>query len=374
VSEYLAVENLGKDFGERRVLDGVSFGAARGEILALLGPSGGGKTTVLRIVAGLETADRGRVAIEGADITRLPAEKRGFGLVFQSYALFPHLRVGENVAFGLASRRRPSRDELGARDDRGDRNDRRQREQRVAEVLRWVGLEGQAGRRIAELSGGMQQRVAVARAVAPEPRLLLLDEPLSNLDPTLRERTRRELRQHLRELRTTTLLVTHEQEEAFEMADRIAILRDGRLEQVGAPEELYARPQTAFVAGFVGRSSALRCRVEVSSDGGKRIARLDASSATRWAVSGPAEAGEQGVLYVRPESLSLSEPATESLRGTVQGRRFGSPFTTYRVELAGGEILEVLDRPGAAREGDAVGIRRRADQALPVVFADGGRS
>jgi ABC-type Fe3+/spermidine/putrescine transport system ATPase subunit len=359
VSEYLAVEDLGKDFGERRVLDGVSFGAARGEILALLGPSGGGKTTVLRIVAGLETADRGRVSIDGADVTRLPPEKRGFGLVFQSYALFPHLRVGENVAFGLES---------------GGRLGRPERERRVAEVLRWVGLEGHAGRRIAELSGGMQQRVAVARAVAPEPRLLLLDEPLSNLDPALRERTRRELRQRLRELRTTTVLVTHEQEEAFEMADRIAILRDGRLEQIGSAEELYAQPRTGFVAGFVGRSSALACRSEAAADGDWRVVRLDASPETRWRVSGSLSPGERGVLYVRPETLCLAEPDAESLRGTVQSRRFGSPFATYRVELEGGESVEILDRAETAREGDAVGIRLREDRPPPVAFAERSRS
>src|SRR3989442_1149720 len=213
---------------------------ARGEIVALLGPSGSGKTTVLRLLAGFELPDAGRIAIEGEDVTALPPARRRCGMVFQHYALFPHLDVGENVGFGL------------------DRLDRHDRDRKVAASLELVDLAGFERRKPDELSGGQQQRVALARALAPEPRVLLLDEPLSNLDPALRERTRRELRALIKRVGITTVFVTHEQEEAFDLGDRVAVLDRGRLEQVGAPEDLYERPASLFVATFVGRANVVQ--------------------------------------------------------------------------------------------------------------------
>src|SRR5215831_10371290 len=237
-----------------------TISAARGEIVALLGPSGSGKTTVLRLVAGFESPDAGRIVVEGEVVTALPPEQRRFGMVFQHYALFPHMTVGENVAFGLRARGATAAD---ARE-------------RVAETLGLAGLSGFEDRRVTEISGGQQQRVALARALAPNPRVLLLDEPLSNLDPSLREKTRRELKRAIRRVGITTLFVTHEQEEAFELCDRVAVLDRGRLEQVGTPEELFEKPATRFVATFIGRSSVLPT---VWTDGG---ARLEAGQA--WAA------------------------------------------------------------------------------------------
>src|SRR6266540_3478651 len=205
---FLVLDRLDKHFAGLHVTADVSLSVERSEIVALLGPSGSGKTTVLRLVAGFETPDSGSVRVEGEDVTRLSPERRRFGMVFQSYALFPHMSVGENVAFGLEAQKMP----------------RAEVERRLAETLAAVDLEGFERRRIGEISGGQQQRVAVARALAPRPRVLLLDEPLSNLDPTLRERTRRELKRIIRRVGITTLFVTHEQEEAFDLGDRVAVI------------------------------------------------------------------------------------------------------------------------------------------------------
>src|SRR5712692_7377081 len=238
---FLSLDHLEKHFAELHVTADVSLSVAKNETVALLGPSGSGKTTILRLVAGFETPDSGSVRVEGEDVTRLPPERRRFGMVFQNYALFPHMTVGENVAFGLEAQKTP----------RGEIRDR------VAEALAAVDLTGFEDRRTGQISGGQQQRVALARALAPRPRVLLLDEPLSNLDPTLRERTRRELARVIRRVGITTVFVTHEQEEAFDLADRVAVIHRGALQQVGLPEALYESPATRFVASFIGRSNAL---------------------------------------------------------------------------------------------------------------------
>ncbi|HEU5220275.1 MAG TPA: ABC transporter ATP-binding protein, partial [Gemmatimonadales bacterium] len=288
---YLRLEALTRRFGPQFALDRLSLEVPRGDMLALLGPSGSGKTTTLRLLAGFETPDAGRIVVDGEDVTATAPAARRFGMVFQHYALFPHLDVGRNVGFGLESLGVPPQE----------------RTRRVREALEMVELAGLEERPVSALSGGQQQRVALARAMAPEPRVLLLDEPLSNLDPTLRERTRRELRTLIRKIGITTVLVTHEQEEAFDLADHIAVLRAGRLEQVGTPEELYQSPRSAFVGGFIGRAGVVPVAVLSYGDG---IARVRLPGAPEpWQV--PHEGGLSGncILLVRPEAVRLVPPA-----------------------------------------------------------------
>ena len=346
---FLILEGLEKRFGDARVTRGVSLAAEKGEIIALLGPSGSGKTTVLRLVAGFEVPDAGRILVEDEDVTALAPERRRFGMVFQHYALFPHMTAGENVAFGLA--------------DGGGRRSAAAAA-RVAEMLALAGLSGFENRRVTEISGGQQQRVALARALAPSPRVLLLDEPLSNLDPGLRERTRRELKRAIRKVGITTLFVTHEQEEAFELGDRVAVLDGGRLEQVGTPEELFERPATRFVATFIGRSSVL----PVVWNGAARFGE----GAVWPAVAGaPLEHGAAADLVVRPESVAFApEPRSDGLPGLVGERRFAGRTAYFRVETAAGE-LEVLAAPHAARVGDRVLVVPSADGPKPWAFPRG---
>ncbi|HEX2780588.1 MAG TPA: ABC transporter ATP-binding protein, partial [Gemmatimonadaceae bacterium] len=235
----LSLDGVTRVFGATRAVDDLTLEIGAGELLALIGASGSGKTTTLRMVAGHDTPDAGTITLDGKDITRLPPQKRNFGMVFQHYALFPHMNVEENVAFGLEAR--------GI--------ERNARLERARTLLTGVGLEGAGKRPVQSLSGGEQQRVALARALVIEPRALLLDEPLSNLDPTLRRSMRTELRDTLRRLRMTALFVTHDQEDAFAIADRVALMRKGKLLQVGTPEELYDKPASREVAQFIGRAT-----------------------------------------------------------------------------------------------------------------------
>jgi len=313
---YLQIRSLTKRFGGQAAVADLSLEVARGEILALLGPSGSGKTTTLRLLAGFEWPDAGRILVGGDDVTAVAPAARRFGMVFQHYALFPHLDVGANVAFGL----RLSGEAAG---------------RRVREVLAMVDLDGFERRAVAELSGGQQQRVALARSLAPEPRVLLLDEPLSNLDPTLRERTRRELRRAIRQVGITTVFVTHEQEEAFDLGERVAVLREGRLEQVGTADELYEAPATAFVAGFVGRTAALPATCVGGRPGSRALVRPEAM---RFVPDGAA-AGGVGVLA-----------------GVVTERRFVGAQAFFAVDAGGGVVFEVQAPHGAAKVGDRVRV------------------
>ncbi|MGH9465110.1 MAG: ABC transporter ATP-binding protein [Thermoanaerobaculia bacterium] len=347
------LRGVGKRFGEAAVLDGVSLAVAEGEVLVLLGRSGSGKTTLLRLVAGFETPDAGVIAIGGEDVTRVSPARRNVGMVFQHYALFPHLTVGENVAFGLARR------ELG---------DAARRE-RVAAMLELVELAGYGQRRIDQLSGGQQQRVALARALAPGPRLLLLDEPLSNLDPALRERTRRQLAATVRRVGLTALWVTHEQAEAFDVGDRVAVLEAGRIAQVGTPQELYTAPADRFVAGFVGRASWLPARLV-----GDR-AEVD-GAVLPWPVE-RIQVGEGAAdLLLRPEQLALGSPAAAPLVGEIAERRFAGETTYFTVRLASGLLLEVAAPFEAARLGERVGVVLRPEggavRAYPEKLRSGG--
>ena len=356
MTPFLTVEGLSKRFGRTVAVDDVTLSLTRGEMLALLGPSGSGKTTMLRLLAGFEVPDAGRVLVEGEDVTRVEPVHRRFGMVFQHYALFPHLDAGENVGFGLES--------LGVRG--------MELADRVSRALALVDLAGIERRRVDQLSGGQQQRVALARALAPEPRVLLLDEPLANLDPTLRERTRGEIRELIRRVGITTVLVTHEQDEAFDLGDRVAVLRGGRLEQVGTPDELYAAPANRFVGGFVGRSSVVPVTVLGPTEWGTRIA----VEGVEWEIERPAGHPVMlpgpAVLLVRPEALRLGED-DQAIVGTVAARRFTGPSSYFTVRTASGATLEVVAPPTAVRPGDRVGIlpSRRAAGGLHLFPAEG---
>jgi iron(III) transport system ATP-binding protein len=350
----LSLQNLTRRFGETVAVDDVSLEVAAGEFLTLLGPSGCGKTTTLRMIAGFEQPTSGRVVVGDRDVSGLPPQKRDVGMVFQNYALFPHLDVWENVAFGLKSR--------------GDRKDAVA--PRVERALELVEMGGYGRRKVQELSGGQQQRVALARALAPEPPLLLLDEPLSNLDAALRERTRDELRALLKRLGMTAVFVTHDQEEAFALSDRVAVLNRGRLQQVGTPETLYGTPANAFVASFLGRANFFPGTV-ASVDGDHAVCRL--STGTEWrarlAPDAPRTVGAPVRVMVRPEVLELAADwADGTLPGRVIDRRFAGAATFYRVELEGGAEVLVQGRPNAGAPGGSVSLALHP-RGEPVAYA-----
>jgi ABC-type Fe3+/spermidine/putrescine transport system ATPase subunit len=351
---FLELRGLSKRFEATDVLVDVSLEVEEGALLALLGLSGSGKTTLLRLLAGFETPDRGEIRINGQDVARLGPAERGFGMVFQHYALFPHLTVGENVAFGLLARGW-NKDLIKAR---------------VDEMLQLVDLKGFDARPVSAISGGQQQRVALARALAPSPRLLLLDEPLSNLDPALRERTRAELRAAVERVGITTVIVTHEQEEAFHLGDRIAVLNRGRLEQVDEARGLYRRPQTRFVASFIGRASRLPGRVvERAGDRAQVQVAADVSWPARVVdAATPVEVGQEVELFVRPEALRLAE---DGLPGVFRGRRFLGALTYGEVELADGRVIEVL-LTAEPEPGTNVFLAMVATEILPTLFAAEG--
>ncbi|TVR99365.1 MAG: putative 2-aminoethylphosphonate ABC transporter ATP-binding protein [Rhodospirillales bacterium] len=283
---FLEALDLTKRFGTTIALDAVSLDVAEGEFVCFLGPSGCGKTTLLRCIAGLETHDSGTIRQRGQDITHQPPEARDFGIVFQSYALFPNLSIEKNVGYGLNGRDWP----------------RARRRERVAEMMAVVGLEGQEHKYPSQLSGGQQQRVALARALAPGPSLLLLDEPLSALDAKVRERLRREIKGLQRRLGVTTIMVTHDQEEALSMADRVVVMSDGRIEQVGSPAEVYSHPCNPFVADFIGTMNFL----PAESSGNGRLRLGDAWDLTVDAGTAPAAPAGPVTCCVRPQHLALS--------------------------------------------------------------------
>jgi ABC-type Fe3+/spermidine/putrescine transport system ATPase subunit len=290
----LQIEGLEKSFGLVPAVRGIDLSVAKGEFFTLLGPSGCGKTTILRTIAGIYRADRGRVLLDGQDVTVTPMHARDMALVFQNHALFPHMTVFDNVAFGLRMRRLPRR-EITAR---------------VDEALSLVRLTGLDQRRPAQLSGGQQQRVALARALVVRPRLLLLDEPLSNLDARLRDELREEIRALQRRLGVTTVLVTHDIQEAFAMSDRIAVMQAGRIEQVGLPRQLYREPATRFVAGFVGPTNQFR--IAVAMENGEPIGHLPGLPTFRLPPDATACVGGQAWLILRPEHVRLGEDGLDN--------------------------------------------------------------
>jgi putative spermidine/putrescine transport system ATP-binding protein len=338
----VSLRGLTRVFGATRALDEMSLEIAPGELVALLGPSGCGKTTALRIVAGFEYADAGEVLVDGNDISAVAASRRDMGMVFQSYSLFPNMNALDNVAFGLRMRK------VGGAARRG----------RAAELLDMVGLAAPAGPYPNPLSGGQPQRVALARALAVEPRVLLLDEPLSALDAKVRLQLREQIRTLQQRLGTTTLFVTHDQEEALSMSDRVGVMRAGRLEQVAEPAELYARPATAFVAEFVGTMNRLPAELGA---GGTAVLGVTVPAQEGGPATGPADA------LVRPENLTVA--AAEGGNGIVTHRTFLGAVTRVAVRLSGDTEVAVDVSSAVALEmtpGTAVQV---ALPAAPVLVA-----
>jgi putative spermidine/putrescine transport system ATP-binding protein len=317
---HLSLQGLSRAYGSVRALDGLSLEIAPGELVALLGPSGCGKTTALRIVAGFESADRGSVIVNGRDMSTVPPARRDMGMVFQSYSLFPNMPALDNVAFGLRMRKK------GAAQRRGQ----------AAELLDMVGLADHARHYPHQLSGGQQQRVALARALAIEPSVLLLDEPLSALDAKVRLQLREQIRSLQQRLGTTTLFVTHDQEEALSVSDRVGVMRDGRLEQVAVPSELYADPATAFVAEFVGTMN----RLPGELDGEGRVRVLG----TALPVKGDPAAGPGVDVLVRPEGLRMTPVPNGN--GIVTLATFLGSLTRVSVLLSG-DVTVLVDQPSA---------------------------
>ncbi len=337
---FLVLDRLTKRFGDHAAVDALSLDVAEGEFVSLLGPSGCGKTTTLQMIAGFVAPTSGAIQLEGRDLVAVHPSRRGLGIVFQSYALFPHMTVADNVAFGLEMQ--------GIA--------RTEREQRVGDVLRLVGLDGFADRFPRRMSGGQQQRVALARALVIRPRILLLDEPLSNLDAKLREEMQIELRQIQRASGTTTLLVTHDQGEAMALSDRIVVMNQGRVEQIAEPHCAYERPASPFVANFLGKTNVLAATGETD---GIRI------GGGCWPAASPPQGPLQAT--VRPERIGFADAKPDSLAGIVKARIFQGNHWLYQIDTAAGPVTVIRQNTGAPApaEGAQVHLSWRAgDMAL----------
>jgi putative spermidine/putrescine transport system ATP-binding protein len=347
---FLTISSITKSFKDNQVVKGVDLDFDKGEFVSLLGPSGCGKTTILRMIAGFEQPTTGSIIVDGKDITALPPNRRRIGMVFQAYALFPNMNVTDNIGFGLKIAGMP----------------RPQREARVAEMLELIGLPGFGKRFPFELSGGQQQRVALARAIAPRPSMLLLDEPLSALDAKIRVSLREEIRAIQRELGITTVFVTHDQEEALSISDRIVVLNGGRVEQFGTPFEIYNRPQTRFAATFVGTLNTIAATV---IDPAARTVRIDGQPATIPGLPTATKPGDTIALTMRPEAISLvhGQPRDIVLDGTISEVSFLGSVIRLKVRLGGNVVaLDTFNdqtRPPPAY-GEAVKVTIAASDIL----------
>ena len=324
----IALEGVSKGFGKTRAVQDVTVAIGEGEFFSLLGPSGCGKTTTLRMIAGFEVPDEGRIVLQGTDVTSVSANRRKVNMVFQQYALFPHMSIYDNVAFGLKVKRVP----------------RSEHSKRVHEMLRVVELEGLERRRTRQLSGGQQQRVALARALVNRPAALLLDEPLGALDVKLRKQMQFELKRIQAELGTTFVYVTHDQEEALAMSDRIAVMNRGRVEQIGSPREIYEHPETAFVADFIGSLNALDFRVD-ELVGGYAVMRAGEAERIVVPIGSGARAGNSLRIAVRPERVQIGPSGDAGLdggsrlTGTIDEVVYLGMYTQFHVDTHAGRIV-----------------------------------
>jgi spermidine/putrescine transport system ATP-binding protein len=360
------LERVTKDFGEAIAVDDLSLDIAVGEFFSMLGPSGCGKTTTLRIIGGFEEPTRGTIYLRGRDVTDQPPHKRDVNTVFQSYALFPHLNVFENVAFGLRRRKVPG-DEIDAR---------------VRNALKLVDLEGFDKRKPGQMSGGQQQRVALARALVNEPQVLLLDEPLGALDLKLRKQMQLELKRIQQEVGITFIYVTHDQEEAMTMSDRLAVMRNGRIEQVGPPEEVYENPQTQFVAGFLGASNLLEGELKEQRNGTSSVLLQGGDVVHMPSDRAPFQTGVDVLVGVRPEKITIApengaEPVSDrnSVTGLLRMSTYIGVSHQFRVEGPGGHELTVwvqnLGSIPAPRPGERVRLSWQREHTFAVLPQEG---
>ena len=342
---YLVLNSLTKRYGAAAVVDGLSLSIAQGEFVSLLGPSGCGKTTTLQMIAGFVEPTSGSIVLNGKELRNVPANRRGLGIVFQNYALFPHMTAAQNVGFGLEMQG-VSKAECA---------------DRVADILKLVGLTHLADRYPARMSGGQQQRVALARALVIKPGVLLLDEPLSNLDAKLREEMQLELRSIQRTLGTTTLLVTHDQSEALALSDRIVVMNQGRVEQIAEPFAAYEQPKSEFVGGFLGKANIFKTQPETSA----AIPSIRIGEAVL-----PLEGATilLGSVLVRPEKILFTEPQPSALPGIMKTRVFQGNHWLCQVSTSVGEVLVIRQNDGLAvpEEGAPVHLRWRAQDMRPV--------
>ena len=350
---YLVLDGLSKTFRHVEVLRDIRLNVEEGEFICLLGPSGSGKSTILRLIGGFETPDSGTIELAGRFIENLPPNRRDIGFVFQDYALFPHMTVEENVRFGLAYRKM-SKEEM---------------RERVRSVLELVGLSGMEKRYPRQLSGGQQQRVAIARAVALRPTLLLLDEPLSNLDAKLRRQIRLEMRQLQQELGITTVMVTHDQEEAMTMSDRIAILQNGMIQQFDTPLKLYREPVNLFVAGFIGDPpiNLQPCKVEIR-EGRAELPVWGARFRIEPSGGAPLEEGRELVLGIRPENLTIAaadDPGAAVIAATVEAvEHLGGSALVHARTADGSRLCAAVGAQDVPQAGARIGLGVRTDEAL----------
>jgi spermidine/putrescine transport system ATP-binding protein len=324
-SVAIELESVGKRFGKAAAVRDVTLSILEGEFFSLLGPSGCGKTTTLRMIAGFEAPDEGRIMLQGRDGTDVSANRRPVNMVFQQYALFPHMSIYDNVAFGLKVKRVPKRDH----------------HDRINEILRVVELEGLERRRPRQLSGGQQQRVALARALVNRPAALLLDEPLGALDVKLRKQMQLELKRIQNELGTTFVYVTHDQDEALAMSDRIAVMNNGRVEQIGEPREIYEHPTTSFVADFIGSLNALEFTAH-ELVGGFAVMRLGERERIVVPVGSDVHVGDSFKVAVRPERVQIGGAATDggsSLEGTIAEIVYLGMYTQFHVDTPAGRVV-----------------------------------
>jgi putative spermidine/putrescine transport system ATP-binding protein len=349
---FLTLDRLTKRFGDLTVVNGISLDVAKGEFVSLLGPSGCGKTTTLQMIAGFLDVSGGAIRLDGRDLAAVKPAQRGLGIVFQSYALFPHMTAAQNVAFGLEMR--------GV--------ERSEREKRVSDALKLVGLAGYEERYPRRMSGGQQQRVALARAIVIRPQVLLLDEPLSNLDAKLREEMQIELRQIQRNLGTTTILVTHDQHEAMALSDRIVLMNKGVIEQVGTPLDTYERPASAFVAQFLGKTNEFAGAV--SGEAGQWSVTVGGH---RHAAT-PGQAGPV-IVSVRPERISFAPAGVQGLRGRIEARIFQGNHWLYQIATDVGKAILIRQNDGAAVPGEGAEVQlvwRAEDAAVRAGHATTG--